>query len=206
MTLLVNCLEYIYRAAGQDIIHGRSSKNLRIEIPRLLKQALANIEVNSAKSRFEAYYARPLEEPIDMQVISRSQSKGIPSLDMEVRFERGDGEFLSDNYQTNSNGQFSIKVTQINSKQEQQVIKASVDLTRFKAEIDKGSYLNGILRGIARANGKQVVLNVSEFRQDKVAVLTVGEGLSPVLLSLLMTKFNIEYKNQTNFDIIIQGS
>ena len=77
---------------------------------------------------------------------------------------------------------------QINSKEEQQVIKVSANLVKFKAEIDKGGYLDNILKGIARASGLEIVINVSEYRRDKVAVLVVGDGLSTILLSLLMSK------------------
>jgi len=202
LTLLINCLEYIYRAAGQDIYHQSSGKNLRLEVPRLIKSSLSNIEIKSSITRYEAYYGRGIDDAIDIQVVDRRNSQPVSSIDMEVRFERGDGEFLSDQYQTDRNGRFKVNVTQINSKEEQQVIKASVNLIKFKAEIDKGGYLDNILKGIARANGLEIVINVSEYRKDKVAVLVVGDGLSPILLSLLMSKFNNEYKNQTDFDIM----
>ena len=202
LTLLINCLEYIYRAAGQDIYHQSSGKNLRLEVPRLIKSSLSNIEIKSSKTRYEAYYGRGIDDAIDIQVVDRRNSQPVSSIDMEVRFERGDGEFLSDQYQTDRNGRLKVNVTQINSKQEQQVIKASANLIKFKAEIDKGGYLDNILKGIARANGLEIVINVSEYRKDKVAVLVVGDGLSPILLSLLMSKFNNEYKNQTDFDIM----
>ena len=202
LTLLINCLEYIYRAAGQDIYHQSSGKNLRLEVPRLIKSSLSNIEIKSSITRYEAYYGRGIDDAIDIQVVDRRNSQPVSSIDMEVRFERGDGEFLSDQYQTDRNGRFKVNVTQINSKQDQQVIKASANLIKFKAEIDKGGYLDNILKGIARANGLEIVINVSEYRKDKVAVLVVGDGLSPILLSLLMSKFNNEYKNQTDFDIM----
>jgi len=202
LTLLINCLEYIYRAAGQDIYHQSSGKNLRLEVPRLIKSSLSNIEIKSSKTRYEAYYGRGIDDAIDIQVIDRKNSQPVSFIDMEVRFERGDGEFLSDKYQTDRNGQFKVNVAQINSKEEQQVIKASANLVKFKAEIDKGGYLDNILKGIARASGLEIVINVSEYRKDKVAVLVVGDGLSTILLSLLMSKFNNEYKNQTDFDIM----
>ena len=52
LTLLINCLEYIYRAAGQDIYHQSSGKNLRLEVPRLIKSSLSNIEIKSSKIQF----------------------------------------------------------------------------------------------------------------------------------------------------------
>ncbi|SVC13296.1 uncharacterized protein METZ01_LOCUS266150, partial [marine metagenome] len=177
LTLLINCLEYIYRAAGQDIYHQSSGKNLRLEVPRLIKSSLSNIEIKSSKTRYEAYYGRGIDDAIDIQVIDRKNSQPVSFIDMEVRFERGDGEFLSDKYQTDRNGRFKVNVTQINSKEEQQVIKASANLVKFKAEIDKGGYLDNILKGISRANGLEIVINVSEYRKDKVAVLVVGDGL-----------------------------
>jgi hypothetical protein len=202
LTLLIPCLEYIYRAAGQDIYHQSSGKNLRLEVPRLIKSSLSNLEIESSKTRYEAYYGRGIDDVIDIQVIDRKNSQPVSDIDMEVRFERGDGEFLSDQYQTDRNGRFKVNVTQINSKEEQQVIKASANLLKFKAEIDKGGYLDNILKGIARANGLEIVINVSEYRKDKVAVLVVGNGLSSNLLSSLSSKFNYEYKNQTDFDIL----
>ena len=202
LTMLVNCLEYIYRAAGQDITHESSGKNLRLEVPRLIKSSLSNIEIKSSITRYEAYYGRGIDDAIDIQVVDRRNSQPVSSIDMEVRFERGDGEFLSDQYQTDRNGRLKVNVTQINSKQDQQVIKASANLVKFKAEIDKGGYLDNILKGISRANGLEIVINVSEYRKDKVAVLVVGDGLSSILLSSLLSKFNNEYKNQTDFDIM----
>jgi hypothetical protein len=202
LTLLINCLEYIYRAAGQDIYHQSSGKNLRLEVPRLIKSSLSNIEIKSSKTRYEAYYGRGIDDAIDIQVIDRKNSQPVSFIDMEVRFERGDGEFLSNQFQTERDGQFKVAVTQINSKEEQQVIRASLNLVKFKADIDKGGYLDNVLKGIARANGLEIVIKVSEYRKDKVAVLVVGDGLSTILLSLLMSKFNNEYKNQTDFDIM----
>ena len=104
--------------------------------------------------------------------------------------------------QSDRNGQFKINVTQINSKEEQQLIRISVDLVKFKAEINKSTYLDNVLKGIARANGLGVVIKVSEFRTDKVAVLVVGDGLSSILLSSLVSKFNNAFQEQTNFDIM----
>mgnify|MGYP001300496666 CR=1 FL=1 len=202
LTLLINCLEYIYQAVGQDIYHQSSGKNLRLEVPRLIKSSLSNIEIKSSKTRYEAYYGRGIDDPIDIQVIDRKNSEPVSFIDMEVRFERGDGEFLSDKYRTDKDGQFKVNIAQINSKEEQQVIKVSANLVKLKAEIDKGGYLDNILKGIARASGLEIVINVSEYRRDKVAVLVVGDGLSTILLSLLMSKFNNEYKNQTDFDIM----
>jgi hypothetical protein len=171
-------------------------------VPRLIKSSLSNLEIESSKTRYEAYYGRGIDDAIDIQVIDRKNSQPVSAVDMEVRFVRGDGEFLSDQYQTDRNGRFKVNITQINSKEEQQVIKASANLLKFKADIDKGGYLDNILKGISRANGLEIVINVSEYRKDKVAVLVVGDGLSPILLSLLMSKFNNEYKNQTDFDIM----
>ena len=202
LTLLINCLEYIYRAAGQDIYHQSSGKNLRLEVPRLIKSSLSNIEIKSSKTRYEAYYGRGIDDAIDIQVIDRKNSQPVSFIDMEVRFERGDGEFLSNQFQTERDGQFKVAVTQINSKEEQQVIRASLNLVKFKADIDKGGYLDNVLKGIARANGLEIVIKVSEYRKDKVAVLVVGDGLSTMLLSSLISTFNNEYKDQTNFDIM----
>ena len=107
-------------------------------MPRLIKSSLSNIEIKSSKTRYEAYYGRGIDDAIDIQVIDRKNSQPVSFIDMEVRFERVDGEFLSDKYQTDRNGRFKVNVTQINSKEEQQVIKASANLVKFKAEIDKG--------------------------------------------------------------------
>ena len=172
-------------------------------MPRLIKLSLSNIEIKSSKTRYEAYYGRGIDDAIDIQVVDRKNSQPVSSIDMEVRFERGDGEFLSDQYQTDRNGRLKVNVTQINSKQEQQVIKASANLVKFKAEIDKGGYLNNILKGIARANGLEIVINVSEYRKDKVAVLVVGDGLSSILLTSLMSKFNNEYNFLNEIDPFI---
>ena len=202
LSLLINCLEYIYRAAGQDIYHSSSGKNLRIEIPRLIKSLISNIDITASKSSYEAYYGRGIDDPIEIEVINRRNKQPISASNMEVFFDRGDGDILTDKPNTDRNGRFSLRITQINSKLEQQIIKVSLDLTVFKADIDKGNYLDNILKGMARANGLTIVINVSEFRKDKVAVLVVGDGLSPILLSLLMSKFNNEYKNQTDFDIM----
>jgi len=202
LTTLINCLEYIYRAAGQDITHESSGKNLRVEVPLLIKTLLSNIDIKTSKSSYEGLYGRGLDDAINVQAINRKNGKPIFGIDMEVRFERGSGEFLSNQFQTDRDGRFKIDITQIDSKEEQQVIRASLNLVKFKADIDKGGYLDNVLKGIARAHGLRIVIQVSEYRKDKVAVLVVGDGLSTMLLSSLISTFNNEYKDQTDFDIM----
>ena len=48
--------------------------------------------------------------------------KQISFLDMEVRFERGDGDFLSSQLQTDLNGRLKINVTQLFSHKVQLTI------------------------------------------------------------------------------------
>jgi len=202
LTLLISSLEYIYKAAGQDVYHESSGKNLRVEIPILIKSILNNIQINASKNSYTANYGRELEEPIDLQLRDKNSGKSISGVDLEVRFERGDGQFLRNEFQTDRNGRVKINVTQINSKEEQQLLRISINLIKFKMDMSKSSYMDNILKGMARSNGLGVPINVSEFRKDKVAVLVVGDGLSPILLSSLISKFNNEYKDQTDFDLL----
>jgi hypothetical protein len=200
LTFLISSLEYIYRAIGQDVIDPDSNVNLRTEVPRLIRSLLSDIEIKTRKQSYDAYYGRGIDE-----VISASATKGgkpVSALNMELRFQRGDGEFLSDMIQTNRDGSFRASVTEITSKEEQQVITFSVDLVKYKTDINKTSFIDNTLRSMARNYSHKVMVNVSEYRKDKVAVLVVGDGLSQILLSSLMSKFNNEYKNQTDFDIM----
>jgi hypothetical protein len=202
LTFLISSLEYIYRAAGQDVYHNRSGKNLRSEVPILIKSILSNIEISTDKNSYNANYGREIKNPINVQLKDKKNSKPISDMDLEVRFERGDGQFLRNQFQTDRNGQIKLKITQIDSKEEQQLLRISVNLVKFKMDINKSSYLDNLLKGMARSNGLGVPINVSEFQNQKVAVLVVGDGLSPVLLSSLISKFNNEYKNQTDFDLM----
>lgn len=200
LTFLVSSLEYIYRAVGQDITDPDTKKNLRAEVPRLIKSLLSDIDITTTKQSYDAYYGRAIDEVINARVTK--DSNPVSAIDMELRFQRGDGEFLANQIQTERDGRFQASVTQINSKDEQQVITLSINLVKFKTDVNKTNFLDNTLKAMARNNGRKIMINVSEYRKDKVAVLVVGDGLNQILLSSLMSKFNNEYKNQTDFDIM----
>ena len=203
LELLVPCLEYIYRAVGYDVYHeskiGRT--DLRVEVPLLIKSIVAEIHISSSKDRLEAFYGRGMDEPIDISVRNRLNNRPMAT-GMEIFFHRGDGQFLVNKLKADSQGRSSAEITQINSKREEQVVKIAIDLTRYKANINQGKYFDNLLKGMAREYALTIGIKVSEFRKDKVGILVVGEGISSILLSSLMSKFNYEFKRQTDFDIM----
>ena len=194
LQLLIPSLEYIYKAVRQDVYHESDGKrtNLRVEVPRLIKTIVNNIDISSPKIGYEAYYGRGIDEPIEVSLRNRINNKPIAFTNMEVFFERGDGKILNENPQTDGKGKINPRITQINSKLEEQVVKIAIKLTEFKADINKSNYINNVLKGMARNRALSIGIKVSEFRKDKVGVLVVGEGISPMLLSSLMSKFNYE--------------
>ena len=203
LELLVPCLEYIYKAVGQDIYHesNKGRTDLRVEVPRLIKSIIADIHISSSKDRLEAFYGRGMDEPIDISVINRLNNSPIAT-GMEIFFHRGDGQFLVNKLKADSRGRSSAEITQINSKREEQVVKIAIDLTRYKANINKGKYFDNLLKGMAREYALTIGIRVSEFRKDKVGILVVGDGLNEQLLNALMYQFNNEFKNQTTLDIM----
>jgi len=203
LELLVPCLEYIYKAVGQDIYHesNKGRTDLRVEVPRLIKSIIADIHISSSKDRLEAFYGRGMDEPIDISVINRLNNSPIAT-GMEIFFHRGEGQFLVNKLKADSRGRSSAEITQINSKREEQVVKIAIDLTRYKANINKGKYFDNLLKGMAREYALTIGIRVSEFRKDKVGILVVGDGLNEQLLNALMYQFNNEFKNQTTLDIM----
>ena len=179
LELLVPCLEYIYKAVGQDIYHesNKGRTDLRVEVPRLIKSIIADIHISSSKDRLEAFYGRGMDEPIDISVINRLNNSPIAT-GMEIFFHRGDGQFLVNKLKADSRGRSSAEITQINSKREEQVVKIAIDLTRYKANINKGKYFDNLLKGMAREYALTIGIRVSEFRKDKVGILVVGDGLN----------------------------
>ncbi len=87
LELLVPCLEYIYKAVGQDIYHesNKGRTDLRVEVPRLIKSIIADIHISSSKDRLEAFYGRGMDEPIDISVINRLNNRPMAT-GMEIFF------------------------------------------------------------------------------------------------------------------------
>ena len=108
-----------------------------------------------------------MDDPIEVAVRNRINNKPIAFTNMEVFFERGDGKILNENPQTDGKGKISPRITQINSKLEEQVVKIAIDLTRYKANINQGKYFDNLLKGMAREYALTIGIKVSEFRKDK---------------------------------------
>lgn len=202
LQFLVASLENIFRAVGRKTeyeIDGRRI-DLRVQVPFEFKKVLSSIDFSGTELNREALHGRSIQEPF---IVTAQDEYGAPinSLPIKFAFLRGSGSFSNDKQTIGNRGQAKTKVDLVESRQENQIVRATVNLLYFKSADKKRLALDRFLEGIADTKPVDFSIKVSVLKRDKVGVVVVGTGLSNPQLESLNENFNTEF-TRTDFVIM----
>lgn len=208
LSFLVKAYENLQKAPGKIISYEGSDGELvlNVQIPKRIEEIISKVSTSGGNTR---QTGRP-NERLDGDLIFNASYDALITvtlmgLPVEFRVINGDLE-METQKTTDANGQARTSVLKIKSDEPDQLVRAFVDLKKFKTQEVPNAVLDQVLDDISMSRSVDYVIDVSGLISEVIAVKVVPEiGIAPSDINFINEIFIAEIGNNTKFEVLERG-
>jgi hypothetical protein len=189
-------------------VAGSDSVLLVNELYNRIQSTLNDIEIKTATDEVQLNRILDDDEVVPVKVNSISKGNGIDQLTIRAKFKVGNG-VVNPSYTTDDNGEFSLVLSSVLSKEPKQVVLVQLDIAHMIRSEEMKKEIGALLDGLQLPQ-KELILNITKpivYLESSEKVFGTSEGSTAIadhVTKLLSREGFLVSKNRDKADLWMQ--